>query len=303
VLKPQLPPKGEVYLDHIAHFVPDIAAGAQAFERLGYVVTPYTPQFNADPETGELVAAGTANRCLMFRNGYVEMLTAVSDTPLSAQMKRQVGRYTGVHLIAFAAGDIGAAADALDAEGFQPAAPVRLRRQVETAEGGSGELRFSVVRVPPDKMPEGRIQILAHHTPELMWQRRWLDHPNGIEALLSVLLVVADPEEAARRFGRFIGRRSQRRNADLWRLDADRGSLAFVAGEALSSVLPGSEAPTIPFMAAYALESRDVAGSSSYFSGPAKVDRIGPGCALVRLPAELGGVQAICGRGAAPPWQ
>lgn len=303
MLKPQLPTPGEVFLDHVAHFVPDIAAGAAAFERLGYVVTPFTPQFNADPITGELVPAGTANQCLMFRNGYIEVLTPISDTPLSAQMKAQLGRYTGVHLIAFAAGDIDDAAARLTAEGFEPAAPVRLRRRVGTADGGTGELRFSVVRVPPEKMPEGRIQLLTHHTPDLMWQPRWVDHPNRVEALLSVLLAVNDPEEVARRFGRFLGRPPERRRADLWRLGADRGDLAFVAAEALESVLPGSHPPATPSMAAYAVSSDDLDAALGYASSVAPVEEIGSGCTLVRLPAELGGVQAVCAKGSAPPWR
>jgi hypothetical protein len=138
-------------------------------------------------------------------------------------------------------------------------------------------LRFSVVRVPPGKMPEGRIQILQHHTPDLMWQARWLDHPNRVQTLLSILLAVIDPEEAANRFGRFIGRSADKLRPDLWRVVADRGDLAFVAAEALSSVLPDSQPPTTPFMAAYALGSRDLAATTGYASTIAAVEKLGPG--------------------------
>ena len=61
----------------------------------------------------------------------------------------------------------------------------------------ASDARFQVLRVPSDTMPEGRIQFVQQRTPELLWQRRWLDHPNRAFALAAVLICVADPREAA----------------------------------------------------------------------------------------------------------
>lgn len=301
-MQSQLPQPDQIFVDHLAHFVPNIGETAADLERLGYVVTPFTPQFNADPVTGELVPAGTGNRCIMLRSGYIEILTSTADTPLSQQMKRQLARYVGVHLIAFSTGDIDASAVTLAAGGFEPAQPVRLRRQVGTPDGGSAELRFSVVRVPPDKMPEGRIQVLTHHTPELMWQERWLDHPNRIEALTSILLAVVDPEEAAQRFGRFLGRKPERRRSGLWRLQLDRGELAFSAKEELPSIFPEAQASSLPLIAAYALGSSDLDMSVEYLSEASAAVDAGPGYAVFPLPRSLGGTQVVCAPGAVPPW-
>src|SRR3546814_5016405 len=77
-------------------------------------------------------------------------------------------------------------------------------------------------------MPEGRIQLLEHHTRDTVWQARWLGHANGIVALKAVLIAVAVPEAAAARFGRFAGRAPSRREADRWTLELDRGVCSFV---------------------------------------------------------------------------
>ncbi len=55
-------------------------------------------------------------------------------------------------------------------------------------------------------MAEGRMQCLTHHSEEVVWQTRWLDHANGAEALLDVVIAVEDVAEAAERFSRFLDR-------------------------------------------------------------------------------------------------
>src|SRR5439155_706967 len=66
----------------------------------------------------------------------------------------------------------------------------------------------ALARAEPGEMLEGRIQILTHRTEAMVWQPRWLSHPNGALALTSIMIVVADIEEAARRFARFTDRQA-----------------------------------------------------------------------------------------------
>src|SRR3546814_16378554 len=87
-------------------------------------------------------------------------------------------------------------------------------------------------------MPEGRIQLLEHHTRDAVWQARWLGHANGIVALKAVLLAVADPEAAAARFGRFARRAPSRREADPWPLELDLSVRSFVQHHQLPRAAP-----------------------------------------------------------------
>ena len=43
----QRPPPGELCLDHLGHFVPDLDAAAAVWEKLGFVVTPTLPESRA----------------------------------------------------------------------------------------------------------------------------------------------------------------------------------------------------------------------------------------------------------------
>ena len=99
----QLPGQGQVFLDHVAHFAPIMEPAAEALERCGFHLTPFTVQTNR--VDGKPVAAGTGNRCAMFRRGYIEILVATSDTLLSRQLTERLARHIGIHLAAFSTAD------------------------------------------------------------------------------------------------------------------------------------------------------------------------------------------------------
>jgi len=191
----QLPGLGEVFLDHTAFFVPAMDAAADALERCGFRLTPFTVQTNR--EDGATVPSGTGNRCAMFRNGYVELLTATSDTPLAAQLRERIADHPGLHLAAFATADAGAEHRRLAGAGFPTLPLVDMRRPV-----GDDFARFTIARVAHGTMPEGRAQFLTHHTEPLVWLPDMLDHPNSAEALTALWIAAAGPSEPAARYCR-----------------------------------------------------------------------------------------------------
>ena len=63
-------------------------------------------------------------------------------------------------------------------------------------------MRFSVVYVPPAKMPEGRIQYCEHHTAAEMWREGWVNAGLRLDA---AFVVAEDADEVAARWTRFSG--------------------------------------------------------------------------------------------------
>src|SRR5437763_9407454 len=141
----------------------------------------------------------------MFARVYVEALFKTADTPIAQEFDRALARHAGLHLAAFAVADARGAHARLGAEGFRVRPLVEMARPVDT-ETGSDTAAFTIARVEPDTMPEGRIQILTHRTEAAVWQPRWLTHPNGAVGLCDVVIAVADVDEVAARFARFTGR-------------------------------------------------------------------------------------------------
>lgn len=264
----QRPPPGELCLDHLGHFVPDLDAAAAVWEKLGFAVTPLSVhQVGGKP-------AGTSNRCVMLGEGYLELLAPTAHTPNARRVRERMKRFVGVHLACFGTPTAEAEHQRLAAHGFEPDAVVRLERKIETGD----TVRFAVVYVPPDKMPEGRVQYCEHLTPREVWREGFVNP----FALRAVYVVADEPEEAAARWGRFGGLLPRPEDGFV-RLDTARGRVVIGTRKRLAQLL--GEAPPAPALAGYALGCAD---PEEFARRCSKAGLRVQGKA-VRLPAALGG--------------
>src|SRR4051812_21417290 len=214
VAERQKPPPGALYLDHVSHFVPDLDAAARVFESLGFKVTAASAQ--ETPE-GPL---GTANRCVMLEEGYIELLSPTMDTPNARRVREMMVRHRGVHMAVFGASDAEAERRLLEARGFAPGPLVEFDRAVP-----GGRVAFKVARSAPGKMPEGRVQFVQQLTPEMIWTRKDVNPMR----LAAVFVAGSDPAASAARWAHFSGLLPlpYERGA---RLDTARGSVLFGVG-------------------------------------------------------------------------
>jgi len=240
----QRPPPGSLFLDHVSHFVPDLGAAGALLEELGFAVTM------ASSQATQHGPAGTSNRCVMLRDGYLEFLTRTADTPNAERMRKSMKRYRGVHLVCFGTPAAAEEHARLERNGFAPQPLVHLERKVENGMTA----RFSVVRAAPAKMPEGRVQFVQHLAPEAIWRPQHLRHRNGATGLSAAYVVASDPVRAAARWARFIGG-LPRREGRLVALTTDRGRILFGTRAQIQALL--GAAPRAPGIAGYALACKD----------------------------------------------
>ncbi len=242
-------------LDHVGLYARDMDAAAAMYQRLGFQLTPLSQHSGTHAVTREVVKSGIANRCAMLGRGYIE-LVAVVDPALDLRgIPEGLARYAGMHIVAFDTAEPEQRIEALRGAGFE-AGPGVLQRYIDTPEGPR-LARFSQVRTPRESMPEGLILTLRHETPELLWQERYLSHPNGARALAAVIVAVDDLDAAAARYERYLGESCVRRNGEAWfRLRS--GYLGLASRAALETRLPGCEVPGLPFPAALAVEVEDL---------------------------------------------
>ena len=259
----QLPIADEIFLDHVGYFVRDPEAASHALARAGFAPTPQSIQVSPDPAGGAGQPTGIGNVTAMLPRGYMEVLFKAADTPLGRELDSSIGRYAGLHLVAFSVADAAQAHRRLGGSGFRMRALIDMARPVDTV-AGPGTAAFTLARLTPGEMPEGRIQILTHRTEAMVWQPRWLSHPNGALALASVMIAVLDPDEAAQRFTRFTGRSA--RAATLGQIiDLDRGRIDLVRSEAFAQLLPEVMIRALPFIGAYTIVVKSLAAVESIF--------------------------------------
>lgn len=294
----QLPQGQEIFLDHVGHFVADAEAARLALVRAGFAPAPVSVQ--VDPATGG--PTGTGNVTAMLRRGYVEVLFRTADTVLGRELDAAVARFPGVHLVAFAVNDAAAAHRRLAAAGFRLRPVTEMQRPVDTAEG-AGIAAFTVVRLEPGEMAEGRIQMLRHRTEETVWQSRWLDHRNGAEALVELLLVTADVTATAARYADFLGRPAVE-NAAGAVVRLDRGRLQILTPAAFASLLPGIDVPGLPFLGAYVLGVRSLVRAAAALDAGGLAFTRHAGLIVAPFPAPLGaGGWVFVERAGDLPWR
>jgi glyoxalase-like protein len=281
----QLPGEGAVFLDHVAHFVPALDPAAEALQRCGFRLTPFTAQTNRI--NGPPLAAGTGNRCAMLRRGYVEILAATDDTPLAQQLAERLAHHVGIHLAAFSSADAEGEHRRLAAAGFPVVPLVDMRRRVTTATGEE-EARFTIARIAPGIMPEGRMQFLTHHTENLVWREPYLDHPNGAQALSALWIAAADLEDPIRRFAQFTGRPAQR-DGDVASIALERGMLRFASPEFLQHAFGVAPGPPLPYLAAYEIEVADLDRLRRLLDAAGLTPRAFAGGAALTLPPAISG--------------
>jgi hypothetical protein len=246
-------------LDHVGIAGRDLGTMAGAFERLGFQVTPLARHSGKRTPDGPVVPFGTGNRCIMLREGYIELIAIVDPAAFSNTLDRFLARYAGIHIIALGIDDETANLDRLRRAGIDIPGVAYLERPVDDADPDGPRARFA--RLPLPDAPEGRLQLIRHLTPEAIWQERFLTHPNHAVGLAEVVIAVEQPAEAAARFSRLAGRPVVPDPAGGFALPLPRGTVRLLPPDSLGMVFPGAAVPSLPFVAGIAVRTDDMAAT------------------------------------------
>jgi hypothetical protein len=277
----QLPVSGEIFLDHVGHFVRDAKAASRALARAGFAPTPQSVQSNPDG-----TPTGTGNVTAMFSRGYIEVLFKTADTPLGREFDLALAGHAGVHLAAFSIADAEGQHRRLTDAGFAMRPLVQFQRPVETV-AGPDIAAFTVVRLERGAMAEGRIQMLAHRTEDTVWQPRWLTHRNGAQGVVDLAVVCADIAEATGRFVRFTGREAKPTKHGQ-AIVLDRGQVQLFSKDGFAAMFPEIAMPSLPFMGAYAVRVQSLATAEALLRQERMAMRRLGASLVVPFPGELG---------------
>ena len=144
----------------------------------------------------QLVSDISSNQLLLRKIGWTILTAPGLDFIINFLYPQSTRHHFKVNnAVAFTIDDSAGAYERLSAGGFSPQDPVHLRRPLTLGDGSQAEVAFTVLRVPPEKMPEGRIQMLRQETPGLVWQDHIIARDNGILALGGVILCVDNVDE------------------------------------------------------------------------------------------------------------
>ena len=184
-------------LDHLGAIVTDLAAGAARWQKLGFLLSPVSRQRGRMLSRDDEGPWATANRCAIFKQGYLELIGVV-DPALFNPWTRFIGRFEGLHLLALRVPNADDAYAGLARRTDTLNAPVQRARKLDV-DGTERTMRFRNIFSRDEAYPEGRYIVLEHQTPEYLWQPRYQAHPNGALALEAALVCADDvPAQATR---------------------------------------------------------------------------------------------------------
>lgn len=268
-------------LDHVGVVVGDLDTARQAYERLGFKLTPRSPHEGRVKPDGLVETWGSGNHCAMFHRGYLELLGIIDPTKYHDHLKARLARYQGLQLIALGCAD----ATALQARwagalgGLRPVTEVG--RAVPQAAGGTRKAGFRIVYLDDD-VPEAMLFAIEHTNPEALWQPALLEQPNGVIALIGATVVSAEPEVTARRLAKLGLDGAMTEGA--WRVPLDKGGwIDIIAPEDFPTRYPGETAPAVPSVVAAAYEVGDLDVTARYLAGAGVTASTGDG--RIRIPA------------------
>lgn len=249
---------GATTLDHVGIAGRDLAGLAAIYEGLGFTLSPFA-QHHAPGPDGVVRPIGTANRCAMLQKGYLELIAVVDPALPSNAVDRFLARYEGLHILAFGIDDAEAELARIRAGGVAIPGIAWLERPVDTPEGVR-TARFA--RLPMPDAPEGRIQLIRHLTPELLWQPGLLTHPNHAVSLDEAILAVADPAAVAARFASVTGAAATT-IAGGHLVALPQGRLRIMTDKAAAAEIPSLVVPCLPFIAGLVIGTDDGAAAVS----------------------------------------
>jgi hypothetical protein len=241
-------------VNHVGIAVHDMDAAARVFESLGFLLTPLSAHKGALSPEASVAPLGSANRCAVFANDYLEVLTHADASRPDPRQTRFLSRHEGAHIICHATNDTEATDRRWRASGIPTSGVIPLQRDVDTPEGVR-TARFERVQIDAADAPEGLMQAARHLTPDYIHQARYCAHPNGVTGIAETLIVADDPAECIARHARYAGRtviRDGVRHSIALRGPSRLSVIATVDAEAL---LGESCAGTPPRIAAVSLRT------------------------------------------------
>jgi hypothetical protein len=286
-------------LDHVGLCATDPAPLWAAWERMGFVLSPVAQQSGRRRPDLPVERFGSGNRCAFLRHGYVELLGILDPGLFLNGLDGFLARHQGGHILALGMDDAAGNLARLARGGLSLPGIAWLERPVEP---GGPIARFA--RLPLPDAPEGRVQLVQHMTPELVWNPAWMGHRNGVVALEAAILAVPSPAETIARLSQLAGLPATPDPVAGFRLTLPGApgaagpfapalptEIRVLPEAALPRLLPGVTPTGLPFLAGMVLRTADgAAAARDVLAGlPAQDGPLG----LTLAPEAAGGMAVV----------
>ncbi|MBX9711355.1 MAG: VOC family protein [Xanthobacteraceae bacterium] len=187
-------------------------AASACFAALGFTLTPRGHH-----------SLGSINHLMMTGGAYLELVGVPEE---GLQRQEVLDSPYGVNGLVLRSDNADATFARLTEAGFPALAPGIFSRPV-TIDGQTLDARFRTVRFSPETFSGGRVYFCEHLTPELVWRKEWLTHPNGFCGIDRFMIETPNAEADAGRYAAAFESRVQQFSAG-WRVPLDDAEIKII---------------------------------------------------------------------------
>jgi hypothetical protein len=192
-------------LDHIVLCATDLQAMRQAYDRLGFTLTPRAVH-----------PFGTGNHLAQLRDNFIELLSIDDPARIPPEAAGRfnfggrardyiAGRHQGLMMTVLASRDADADIAEFRAKKLDTYERLDFGREAMLPDGQTVRVGFSLAFVTRPDMPEATFFCCQQrHPPELFWKPAYQRHANTARRLVEVVMVAPDPGTAAAHVGRVL---------------------------------------------------------------------------------------------------
>lgn len=165
-------------LDHVGYIVPDLAEVAAVMEALGFVLTPRAEHTRTLPD-GTVASAGSAQRSLMLRQGYIEFME-IFDPSAGHMLASARSARDGLHILALGTSN----ADTTHAGCTRRMAVGPVLQWSRPGPDSASSLQFRFFGAPWQPGEPSYLCWVEHLTPAALRPAGSLGHRNGADTLV-----------------------------------------------------------------------------------------------------------------------
>ncbi|EFO33706.1 putative glyoxalase [Roseibium sp. TrichSKD4] len=230
-------------LDHIVQVVKDLDKTAEAYEELGFTVTPTNHH-----------DWGTSNRLVQLDGFFIEIL-AVRDESLIAEHANTSFSF-GAYNRNFLRKREGAAMLVLDSKnpvqdqadfkrlGLTTYDPFSFERIANLKDGSTAKVGFDLTFTSTDIAPALGFFTCHNRYPDTFWRTEFQTHPNGAKSIEEIVFVADDPSDLHEFLGGFTGQRLMRATSLGLEMKTARGTIRVLTAAAYQG-LYSADAPEL----------------------------------------------------------
>ncbi len=228
-------------LDHIVLCAPDLDVMRQAYDRLGFTLTPRAVH-----------PFGTRNHLAQLQDNFIELLSlddlarippdAVGRFNFGGRVRDYIAdRHQGLMMVVLASTDADADIAEFRSKKLDTYERLDFGRDAALPDGRTVRVGFSLAFATHPEMPEATFFCCQQrHPPELFWKPDYQRHANGAHRLVEIVMVASEPAPVAAHVARVL---------DAPELTIEGGVAVGAASDRVSVLTPAALAARFPELA------------------------------------------------------